>query len=154
MFERFFLGGERSLRLYPSRSVGPIDDGLFPVPRLRGGRRVRQPVNPLDPPGHVIDDNDPLVLKGGNKYVLFNFEYVLRAPGETPVELALFFDAGNSFTNKQGFDLSSLRKDVGLEVRFYLPIFGAPIRLIYGWVLDPLPGQSDTDFIFSIGTTF
>ena len=70
------------------------------------------------------------------------------------MELALFFDAGNSFTNKQGFDLSTLRKDVGFEVRFYLPIFGAPIRLIYGWVLDPLPGQSDTDFIFSIGTTF
>jgi len=153
-FEKFFLGGERSLRLYPSRSVAPINDGFPPAPRGRGGRHIRQYVNPLDPPGHEIDENDPFVLVGGNKYLVFNLEYVIPAPGDTPIELALFFDAGNAWTNRQGYNLGDMRRDAGIEVRFYLPIFGAPIRLIYGWVLDPLPGQSKSDFIFSIGTTF
>ena len=63
----------------------------------------------------------------------------------------LFYDAGNAWTNKQGYDLSDLRMDVGIEVRFYLPVFGAPLRLIYGWNLDPEDFEDKQDFIFSIG---
>ena len=48
----------------------------------------------------------------------------------------------------------SLRRDAGVEVRFFLPVFGAPLRLIYGWNLDPEPGEDDRSFVFSIGTTF
>jgi outer membrane protein insertion porin family len=152
-FERFFLGGERSLRMFPSRSVSPRDDGTPPVPRGRGGRRVRQFVNPLDPPGHIVDPLDPILFVGGKKYLLFNIEYAI--PTNETVELVLFYDAGNAFKNNQGYDLSDLRQDAGIELRFYLPIFGAPLRLIYGWVLDPGPFQDrGADFIFSVGTTF
>jgi outer membrane protein insertion porin family len=153
-FERFFLGGERSLRMYASRSVSPIDDGSAPQPRIRGRRHIREPYNPLDPDGNIVDPNDPLIFVGGNKYLLFNFEYVIPGPGESPIEAALFFDAGNAYNNNEGYDLGNLRMDAGIEVRFYLPVFGAPLRLIYGWKLDPMPYESKSDFIFSIGTTF
>jgi outer membrane protein insertion porin family len=154
IFERFFLGGERTLRVFPTRSVSPIDDGNPPFPRERGRRRVREYINPLDPLGNIIDPNDPLTFVGGNKYLLFNLEYVIPGPGESPIELALFFDAGNAWKNNETYDLADLRKDAGIELRFYLPVFGAPIRLIYGWILDPKPYEQESDFIFSIGTTF
>ena len=154
IFERFFLGGERSLRIFPTRSVSPIDDGIPPIARDRGGRRIREPINPLDPLGHIVDANDPLVFIGGNKYLLFNLEYVIPGPRDSPVEVAFFLDAGNAWKNDQGYDLTDMRMDAGIEVRFYLPIFGAPIRLIYGWNLDPQEFESKNDFIFSIGTTF
>lgn len=153
-FERFFLGGERSLRIFSSRSVSPIDDGRYPRAEPRGGRRDRPFVNPLDPQGDEIDELDPLIFIGGNKYLQFNVEYVLPGPGDSPVEVALFLDAGNAWTNKQGYNINDLRMDAGVEVRFYLPIFGAPLRLIYGWNLDPKPYEDDSEFIFSIGTTF
>ena len=47
-----------------------------------------------------------------------------------------------------------MRVDYGLELRFYLPVFQAPLRLIYGFIQDPGPGEDPTNFIFSIGTTF
>ncbi len=97
---------------------------------------------------------DPFVLVGGNKYLLFNFEYTIPMPSTDTVELVLFYDAGNAWTNKQGYDLSDLRMDVGIEIRFYLPVFGAPLRLIYGWNLDPKEFEDKQDFIFSIGRTF
>jgi outer membrane protein assembly factor BamA len=36
----------------------------------------------------------------------------------------------------------------------FLPIFQAPIRFIYGYNLDPFPDEDQSDFQFSIGTTF
>jgi outer membrane protein assembly factor BamA len=41
-----------------------------------------------------------------------------------------------------------------LELRVFLPIFQAPIRFIYGYNLDPWPEEDESDFQFSIGTTF
>lgn len=154
-FERFFLGGERSLRLFKSRTISPIDDGLACPPPVRGQRHSDCPgKNPLDPDGNEVDANDPLIFIGGNKYLLFNFEYTIPMPSTDTVELVLFYDAGNAWTNKQGYDLSDLRMDAGIEIRFYLPVFGAPLRLIYGWNLDPKEFEDKQDFIFSIGRTF
>ena len=50
--------------------------------------------------------------------------------------------------------LDDLRVDYGIEMRFYLPVFQAPLRLIYAIIQDPLPGEDSSNFIFSIGTTF
>ena len=47
-----------------------------------------------------------------------------------------------------------MRIDYGLELRFYLPVFQAPLRLIYGFIQNPQKGENPSNFIFSIGTTF
>ncbi|HXI03135.1 MAG TPA: BamA/TamA family outer membrane protein, partial [Candidatus Saccharimonadales bacterium] len=89
---------------------------------------------------------------GGNKMVLLNAEYVLPTVG--PLDFALFLDAGRAYTERESIDLGKLKKDAGLEMRLYLPIFGAPIRLIYGFNLDREHGEPPRKFVFSIGTTF
>ncbi len=89
---------------------------------------------------------------GGNQFVLLNLEYSI--PLSDTVEFAVFYDAGNAFDESESIRFDDMRVDYGLEMRFYLPVFQAPLRLIYAIIQDPLPGQDSANFIFSIGTTF
>jgi len=154
-FERFFLGGERSLRIFETRTVSPfgfindtVGDEIFfdkqecedATQRCVGGNC------------HGKVNHCARVRAGGDKMLLLNAEYVFPTAG--PVDFAFFLDAGRAFTEEQGIDVSDLKKDAGFEMRLYLPIFGAPIRLIYGWNLDEEPGEDSQTFVFSIGTTF
>jgi len=151
LFERFFLGGERSLRIFETRTVAP--DG-FISNFFR--RRILFSAGdcPAAPEGrrHFLQDRCNGFRVGGDKSVLLNAEYVI--PSRGPVDLALFLDAGNVYTEEERIDASELRKDAGVELRFYLPVFGAPLRLIYGFNLDPQRGEGKRNFVFSIGTTF
>jgi hypothetical protein len=92
------------------------------------------------------------VFPGGNKFLLLNLEYSI--PASDAVEFAFFYDAGNAFDDSESVRLNGMRVDYGLELRFYLPVFQAPLRLIYGFIENPRQGESRTNFIFSIGTTF
>jgi outer membrane protein insertion porin family len=261
-YERYFLGGERSLRLFPVRSVGPIrrdedlngngfidrpedrsPDGVFGPCEDLNGNGIQDPNEHdtgnclLDPsedgnnnflldtedlnhngvldPGEDLNGNgvldtedrngngvlDPAedlpdgfftpfcpaddlnmngvkdsgegdagnckldpgedtngdgilgtAFPGGTQYIQFNVEYSI--PLTDTVEFALFYDAGNAFDDGQPVRLNDLRVDYGVELRFFLPIFQAPLRLIYGFIQDPRPGEDTSNFIFSIGTTF
>jgi outer membrane protein insertion porin family len=127
-YERYRLGGDRSLRGLPYYSVLPrTEAGLYFV--TPGGSR-----------------------EGGDRYWQLNLEYQFRVGG--PVKLVLFFDAGNTYHELQGWELNLWRRTAGAEMRIFLPIFQAPIRFIYGYNLDPFPDEQDSDFQFSIGTTF
>jgi len=92
------------------------------------------------------------VFPGGNQYILLNAEYTI--PLADAVEFTLFYDAGNAFDDGQRIRLNDMRIDYGLELRFYLPVFQAPLRLIYGFIQNPQKGENPSNFIFSIGTTF
>ncbi len=128
IFERYRLGGDRSLRGLPYYSVLPrTEEGRYFL--SEGGSR-----------------------EGGDRYWQVNFEYQFRVGG--PVKLVLFFDAGNTYHEEQGWDFSLWRRTTGIEMRIFLPIFQAPIRFIYGINLDPFFDEKDSDFQFSIGTTF
>ena len=222
VFERYFLGGERSLRVFRNRTVSPRRNILRSEDRNHNGRLdpdedtngngildtedlnhngvldpgedlngnvildtedkngngfldpaedlpdgAWTPFCPADDPNmngiqdfgevdrgncrlnsYVVGTNFP----GGNQFVMFNAEYTI--PLADAVEFSFFYDAGNAFDDGQRVTLSGLRADFGLELRFYLPMFQAPLRLIYGFVQNPQPGESASNFIFSIGTTF
>jgi outer membrane protein insertion porin family len=92
------------------------------------------------------------VFPGGNQFLLFNAEYTI--PLADAVEIAMFYDAGNAFDDGERVQLNGMRVDYGLELRFYLPVFQAPLRLIYGFIQNPRRGEDASNFIFSIGTTF
>ncbi|HEU5180925.1 MAG TPA: outer membrane protein assembly factor BamA [Candidatus Polarisedimenticolia bacterium] len=212
VYDRFYLGGERSLRAFKSRTVGPARSDVD----LNGNGRIDIPED-LDGDGHLdvgedtngnlsldtedlnlngildpgedlngngildtedvdhdnrLDTNEDLndngsldtgedtngdgifgtIFPGGDKFVQFNVEYILPL-GDT-AEFVSFVDAGNAFDNGHKIDLQDLRMDYGVELRFYLPIFQAPLRFIYGFIHDPLPGEKGASFQFSIGTTF
>jgi outer membrane protein insertion porin family len=187
VYERFFLGGERSLRAFETRTVGPTRRQVVPPTDIDGdgdfreedangnGRLDTEDINRnsvLDP-GEDLNGNGILdtedtdrdgildrsvsggivtTFPGGNKFVLFNGEYIIPV-GET-VEMGFFIDAGNAFDDEQSIDLGDLRVDYGIEARFFLPIFQAPLRLIYGIIYDPRPGEDDSTFRFTIGRTF
>ncbi len=127
--ERFWLGGENSIRGHSFRSIFVRTDEGVPVPDPRTGGSL-----------------------GGDKYVQLNLEYHFLLGG--PFRLLVFADAGNVYGERQSFDLSNLRTTAGVELRVLLPVFGAPLRFIYARNLDPLPRDSFEDFQFSIGTSF
>ncbi len=67
-------------------------------------------------------------------------------------EVALFFDSGavsrmDDETVPEGF-----RNSVGIGLRRHTPV--GPISLLYGWKLDPDPGEDKGCFHFSLGYTF
>ncbi len=128
LYERYRLGGDKTLRGLPYYSVRPrTEDGEFFFTEA----------------GSIM---------GGDRYWLLNLEYQYRIGG--PVKLVLFTDIGNTYHEDQGWDLSLYRHTYGVELRIFLPIFQAPIRFIYGLVVDPYPLEDSSDFQFSIGTTF
>lgn len=261
-YERYYLGGERSLRMFRTRSVGPVrsdedldGDGIIDTPEDRNpngqfdpcedlnGNGIQEPNEfdrgncALDPsedadndftldtedlngngvldPGEDVNGNGVLdtedangnglldagedradglwtplcpaddpnmngvrdagefdagncrldagedtngdgvfgaIFPGGTQYLQLNAEYAV--PITDTVEFILFYDAGNAFDTGQSIRLDDLRVDYGVELRFFLPVFQAPLRLIYGVIQDPRPGEETSNFIFSIGTTF
>jgi hypothetical protein len=92
------------------------------------------------------------VFPGGNQYLIFNAEYAM--PLSDTVEMVAFYDAGNAFDDNENLRLDGMRVDYGLEMRFHLPVFQAPLRLIYGFIQDARSDEDASNFIFSIGTTF
>ncbi len=147
-YMRFYLGGEyMGPRIYETRSISPI-------------RLVDSNVALLDPDTGepVLDDNGNIVFVkipafvGGNKYLLFQFEYVI--PAAEPVDIVLFYDAGNAFDNDESFSLSDLRMSACIEVRFFIPMFQVPLRLIYGVPINDKPWDETNRFQFSIGSSF
>jgi len=119
-YERYFLGGEYSMRGFSWRSIYPI--------------------NPKD--GTI----------GGDRYLQFNLESIFRI--QQPFRFVIFLDSGNAWGEWEKFDLGKLRYSTGIEFRIFLPVFTAPLRFIYGVVLDPKPGEDRSNFQFTIGTSF
>ncbi len=140
IFERYRIGGDRSVRAFQQGTIFPIDDQ-----------------------NHAYFDSNGALL-GGDKFLVFNAEWVVSFGG--PIKIAAFFDAGNAWIEGQSVNVLKMRSSTGLELRIFLPIFQAPLRFIYGLNLDPkiildkdgfplANGQEKrTDFQFSIGTTF
>jgi len=128
LYELYRLGGDRTLRGFPYYSIRP---------RTAEGKYFYTDA------GSVL---------GGDRFWLCNLEYQYRIGG--PVKLVFFTDIGNTYAPEQGWDWSLYRQSYGAELRIFLPIFQAPIRFIYGIVVDPFPDEKSSDFQFSIGTTF
>ena len=127
-YDRYRLGGERSLRGFEYYSV---------LPRTKTG-------------AYFYDANG--VQLGGDRYLQLNLEYQIKLGG--PLKLILFTDVGNAWYETQGWDLGLLRYSYGTELRIFLPIFQAPLRFIYGINPKPFPDEKGSNFTFSIGTTF
>ncbi len=89
----------------------------------------------------------------GDKLFQFNVEYIV--PVSDQFRFVMFFDAGQVFgIDEQWFD-SDLAMSTGLEMRFSLPVFQAPLRLIYAYKLVETPfDEKGGEPKFSIGTTF
>lgn len=129
LWERYFLGGEDSLRGFGVRSVYPLtkDERYF-----------------VDPESGTIE--------GGNRYLLANIEYVFHVTEQ--MDIALFSDIGNTYHERQKWEISNYRADAGVELRFFIPMFNVPLRLIWAKNMKEKPGDDFSSFQFTIGLTF
>jgi outer membrane protein insertion porin family len=140
IFERYSIGGEQSIRGYAIGSIIPLHKN-----------------------NQVFVDSEGRIL-GGNRFFVLNAEYTFLTLG--PVNLLTFIDAGNTWIEDQPTSFANLFASTGIEMRFFLPIFQAPLRFIYAWnlkVVQPLDQygfpisqykEKPHQFLFSIGTAF
>ena len=171
-FDRFFSGGETTIRGFDIRSISPL---------------AISTTNVLDQNGNPIIDlntglarvNQGLISVGGDTLGVFNGEY--RIPIAGPLSMAVFFDAGinkvvrpsalGSLFGATSVEIipetnGKLRSSTGVEVSFLLPVVSAPFRLIFAYnphIMDATVMVGNTplgfreprkDIKFTIGRSF
>ena len=124
-FERYYMGGPKSLRGYQIRNVGPKDSL-----------------------GNPLGGNQSLLL---NLELQYPFTKGLR--GFAFYDRGQLYGGGNdTSTTSTTWDLAKMRDSIGAGVRFLSP-FG-PVGLAYGVKLDKATGEKDGEFHFSAGNSF
>ena len=124
-YERYFAGGAKTVRGYAERSLGPL---------YTGGS---------------FDG----VAMGGNLMTVANIE-VTKPIYENILSLVFFADAGQTFLGSSTFDFSKIKVGIGAGVRIKVPLFAIPLKLDYGYALEPLPGESPGRLHFTIDYWF
>jgi outer membrane protein insertion porin family len=85
--------------------------------------------------------------------VQFNTEIRFPLVKQAGVYGVVFFDTGNIKKEGENLRLDDLRESAGLGIRWLSPM--GPIRLEYGWILDPKPtDHGPGSFEFSMATAF
>ncbi len=90
---------------------------------------------------------DPI---GGTTELIFNLEYIFPLSTEMKLKGLVFFDAGNAYDDFD--DFGKLRYTSGLGIRWMSPM--GPIRLEWGYNIDPKPGEGSNKFEFAFGSFF
>lgn len=138
-FDRFFIGGENTVRGFDIRSISPI--------AVTSTRQFDMFGNPIiDPKTGLpkVTQSQPFAV-GGDTVGIFNFEY--RIPIAGPLSMAAFYDVGFVRASRKkslgDFGASSvdiiqstnntLRGSTGVEIGFVLPMVNAPFRLIFAY---------------------
>jgi outer membrane protein insertion porin family len=101
-------------------------------------------ISPQDP-----DTGDRI---GGDKMMCYNAEFRFPLLKNQGVLGVLFFDAGDVEDRDKQLSLGGLQKSVGGGVRWYSPM--GPLRLEWGYALDPKGGDPSSQLEFSIGSEF
>jgi len=172
IFEKFFMGGEYSVRGFDIRSIGPRDPSSGVA---TGGNKTL-----LFNAEYAINVGGPvrlLAFYDAGQVQDVGRAFVWREPivqtTTSPSVLPLLSDpyAGIVLTPQlQGFTqvkvdtighTSAFKTSTGLEVRFFMPVLNVPFRLIaaynpqrFGVVDNNLLLQKRFTFRFAVGTTF
>ena len=125
IFERYYMGGPKSLRGYTIKNVGPKDVS-----------------------GNPLGGNQSLLLNAELQYPFTKgFRgFVFYDRGN------LYGTGDNISTTSATWDLGNMRDSIGAGIRFLSP-FG-PIGFSYGIKLDQATGEESGEFHFSAGNSF
>ncbi len=126
LYERYFPGGINSIRGFKTRTLGP-----------------REQV--FDPQGDEIN-TDPI---GGSRQIIVNNEIIFPIVEPLGLKGVVFFDAGNSWLNSDGWDVGEIRYAAGGGVRWQSPL--GPIRIEFGFPLNRKKHDKTTVVLFSFG---
>ncbi len=91
---------------------------------------------------------------GGDKMWFTNTEFVFPLLETQGLMGVFFFDAGQVLNDDEdwGDFEDSVKKSSGIEVRWLSPM--GPLRLVWGYNLDPVDNEDDSVWDFSVGGTF
>ena len=124
-FEKYYMGGPKSLRGYTIKNIGPKDGS-----------------------GNPLGGNQSLLL---NAELQYPFTKGFR--GFLFYDRGNLYGGGNdTSTTSTTWDLANMRDSIGVGVRFLSP-FG-PIGFAYGIKLDQATGEESAEFHFSAGNSF
>jgi outer membrane protein insertion porin family len=99
---------------------------------------------PRDDEGEVI---------GGNWEAIFNAELIFPLIEDIRLKGLFFFDYGGAFDRDKSFNFSEdMRRTAGVGVRWLSPL--GPIRLEWGYNLDPKQDENNSKLEFSVGGVF
>jgi outer membrane protein insertion porin family len=151
-FDRFFIGGENTIRGFDIRSISPLA-----VTRTRqfDGTSSGNCVIDTDTGLCQTLESSPFAV-GGDAVGILNFEY--RIPIAGPLSMSGFYDIGitramrkSSLGNFGASEVSiigdtnnKLRSSTGVELQFVLPVVSAPFRLIFAYNPQRLSGSVTT----------
>jgi outer membrane protein insertion porin family len=122
-FDKYTAGGVRSVRGYERNSLGPLDS--------RG---------------------DPF---GGNFQVITTAEllFPVESLGSSDTfRVALYFDAGNVFKDRDSFESRDLRQSVGISAKWFSVV--GPLEFSYALPINDRPGDDTRSFQFALGASF
>lgn len=138
--ELYFAGGITTLRGYEPRSIAPT---------VRVGSE-------RSPTASLID-----FRVGGNKQLLFNFEFEFPLFEKVGIRGVVFYDAGNVYSESENFFQSNafglklplgMFHSVGFGFRWFSPI--GPLRFEWGIPITRRAGDEPLLFEFTIGNFF
>ena len=129
LFEAYFPGGISTIRGYKSRTLGP--------------REVQKNIF-----GSVVSTT-PI---GGSQQYIMNNEIIFPIVQSIGLKGVVFFDAGNAFSNEQGFDFDDVRLVPGVGMRWLSPV--GPLRVEVGKALNPKQFDEQSLLLFSFGGPF
>ena len=134
--ERFFSGGETTLRGFPINGAGPQ-------------RTVLACSNPNDPATCV----NLQVPVGGRQLFIFNSEFRFPLRIKEGLGAAVFYDGGNVYgpIGVSHF-VGDYTNTVGVGLRYSTPV--GPVRIDIGRNLNPVPGVKATQFYITLGQAF
>ena len=132
--------------------IFPLDDRSKAVPiyerfflgginNLRGWKWAD--IGPRDSHGDVV---------GGYHYMVLTGEILFPLVDKYGIRGVTFFDAGNSYREKEDIDFSSFRTDAGVGLRWNSPM--GPLRIEWAYNLDPKPKEDNYQWQFSAGAFF
>jgi outer membrane protein insertion porin family len=87
---------------------------------------------------------------GGEIMWFTNLEYHFPLVKAGGLRGLVFYDAGNVYENE--WDFNDIKQSVGLGVRWLSPM--GPLRLEWGYVINPLPDEDSSNWEFSMGGVF
>lgn len=132
LFDRYFAGGINSVRGFTDRTLAPREDRITCKKVKSGGNDT-----PNDGCGPGFNAHSSMVLVGGSKQAVGNFEMTFPVMEQYGLRGVTFFDMGNAFDK---FRFSDMRRSVGAGGRWLSP-FG-PLRVELGF---PLAKQKNDD---------
>ncbi|EAT16176.1 outer membrane protein assembly factor BamA [Desulfuromonas acetoxidans] len=152
--ERFYLGGINTMRGFENREVGPWEWGRD-YARNEAGELLDENGDIYDPNGTVplgyVDSTTERDFIGGVKEAFCNLELIFPLLKDAGLKGVVFFDIGNTWDQGEEF-MSDLRYSTGVGIRWNSPL--GPLRLEWGYNLDPEEYEDNSQFDFSIGKFF